>query len=98
MYSSFEAGGTHPTGMFSCYKKANKQECIPVGGVPVAAVAISEGGVCILLGGVSLRGVSLWTEFLTHSCENITFPQLLLRTVKNGYPNLLPPANEVAGR
>ena len=24
----------------------------------------------------------LWTEFLTHACENITFPQLLLRTVK----------------
>ena len=22
-----------------------------------------------------------WTEFLTHACENITFPQLLLRTV-----------------
>ena len=24
---------------------------------------------------------SLWTEFLTHACENITFPQILLRTV-----------------
>ena len=24
-----------------------------------------------------------WTEFLTHACENITFPQLLLRTVKS---------------
>ena len=23
----------------------------------------------------------LWTEFLTHTCENITFPQLLLRAV-----------------
>ena len=23
----------------------------------------------------------LWTEFLTHACENVTFPQLLLRTV-----------------
>ena len=23
----------------------------------------------------------LWIEFLTHTCENITFPQLLLRTV-----------------
>ena len=23
-----------------------------------------------------------WTEFLTHACENIIFPQLLLRTVK----------------
>ena len=27
----------------------------------------------------------LWTEFLTHAYENITFPQLLLRAVKNGY-------------
>ena len=25
----------------------------------------------------------VWTEFLTHACENITFPQLLLRTVIN---------------
>ena len=25
----------------------------------------------------------LWTEFLTHACENITFPQLLLLTVIN---------------
>ena len=24
----------------------------------------------------------LWSEFLTHACENITFPQLLLRAVK----------------
>ena len=24
----------------------------------------------------------LWTEFLTHACENITFPQLRYRTVK----------------
>ena len=40
------------------------------------------GGVCI--GGVCLGGVHLppWTEFLTHACENITFPQLLFRTVK----------------
>ena len=26
-------------------------------------------------------GTPLWTEFLTHACENITFPQLHLRTV-----------------
>ena len=26
--------------------------------------------------------VGVWTEFLTHACENITFLQLLLRTVK----------------
>ena len=26
-------------------------------------------------------GTLLWTEFLTHACEKITFPPLLLRTV-----------------
>ena len=26
-----------------------------------------------------------WTEFLTHACENITFPQLLLRAVTSVY-------------
>ena len=29
----------------------------------------------------------VWTEFLTHACENITFPQLLLRTVKMNTQN-----------
>ena len=37
-------------------------------------------------GGVYLVGCTPplppWTEFLTHACENITFPQLLLRMVK----------------
>ena len=39
------------------------------------------GGVCT--GGSAPGGVRLplWTEFLTYACENITFPQLLLRTV-----------------
>ena len=27
---------------------------------------------------------SLWTEGMTHACENITFPQLLLRAVIKG--------------
>ena len=43
------------------------------------------GGVCpegvSAQGGVCLGGVPLWTEFLTHACENMTFQQLLLRTV-----------------
>ena len=67
------------------------QECIPVGCVPSTAVAV-----CWMGGGVSVRGLSarwgvcpggvcqtspLWLEFLPHSCENITFPQLRLRTV-----------------
>ena len=35
--------------------------------------------------GVSARGdvhLPPWTEFLTHACENITFPQLPLQMVK----------------
>ena len=70
-----------------------QQECIPVGCVPSAAITIS-GGVCLGAqgrGGMCVSQQStgqtpppppLWTEFLTHACENITFPQLLLRTVK----------------
>ena len=27
-----------------------------------------------------------WKEFLTHACEDITFPELLLRSVMNGCP------------
>ena len=30
-------------------------------------------------------GIPPWTEFLTHACENITFPQLLLRTVTSSF-------------
>ena len=47
----------------------------------------AHGGVC--LGGVYPGGclpgevyTSPWTEFLTHTCENMTFPQLRLRRVK----------------
>ena len=50
-------------------KKTNKQECIPVGCVPSAAVAVCFGG-----GVYSPYGQ-------TDTCENIIFPQLLLRTV-----------------
>ena len=50
-----------------------KQECIPVGCVPSAAVA--SRGECVCLGGVHLP-----TCGQTDTCENITFPQLLLRT------------------
>ena len=45
------------------------------------------GGVCPGEGCVCLEGSytsPLWTEFLTHAYENITFPQLLLRTVMRG--------------
>ena len=70
-----------------------QQECIPVGCVPSAAITISGGGVCLGAqggGGICVSQQStgqtppppLWTEFLTRACESITFPQLLLRTVK----------------
>ena len=65
-------------------KPNDKQESIPVGCVPSAAVAVSGGGVCL---GVCPAGpgvhlpLPMWTEFLTHACENITLPQLRLRTV-----------------
>ena len=60
----------------------------------------SEGGVC--LGGVCLEGVCpggiytnphMYREFLTHACENFTFPQLRLRTVTSRlvHVNKFPP-------
>ena len=46
----------------------------------MSAVGCVPGGVC--LGGICLGGVHHpRTEFLTHACENITFPQLMLWTV-----------------
>ena len=63
-------------------------------GVGVCLGGGVQGGVClegVCLGGVKvgvcLGGVHLhpWTEFLTHAFENITFPQLLLRTVKREF-------------
>ena len=88
-----------------CYSKYNSiQECIPVGCIPSAAVAVffwgggclprgclpggglPGGGVC--LGGcLPRRGVHPLPPVdridtrLTHAWENITLPQLLLRTV-----------------
>ena len=40
-------------------------------------------GMC-MVGGVRAmhNPPPLWTEFLTHACENINFPQLLLWAVK----------------
>ena len=70
-----------------------KQECIPVGCVPSAAVAGGQGDVSAQ--GVSARHPPLWTEFLTHACENITFPQLRLRTVMTLHKTLHQKANIV---
>ena len=44
----------------------------------VCPVGLREG-VCVYVQGVFT--FPLWTEFLTHACGNITFPQPLLRTV-----------------
>ena len=51
--------------------------CLPRG-VSTRGVSAQEGEGVYIGGGVH----PLWTVFLTHACENITFPQLLLRTVK----------------
>ena len=64
---------------------AAEQECIPVGCVPSAAVAVLKGSVsgqgegCVCLP----RGMytSSTVNRITDSCKNITFPQLRLRTV-----------------
>ena len=74
----------------------NEQECIPVGCVPSAAGRLGgrvsvggcpPGGVCpggCLPGGVCLGGAHLPpVDRMSDACENITFPQLLLRTVMN---------------
>ena len=54
------------------------------GGVCPGGWCLPREGVCLacLPGGCLPRQTlpPLWTEFLTHACENITFPQLLLRT------------------
>ena len=69
--------------------------CLPrgdvcLGGVCLGGVSLPRGGVC-QVGYLPSWGCipacigadpHLWTEFLTRACENITFPQLLLRTVK----------------
>ena len=53
--------------------------CSVRGGVSVQGV--SAWGGLLSGGGEVHHPCPLWTEFLTHACENITFPQLLLRTV-----------------
>ena len=49
--------------------------------IPTVCCSDRLGGGCLVRGvfawGVCLGG---WTEFLTHACENIIFPQLLVRT------------------
>ena len=83
LHSSFSVStqSWHKTAMFWIARKKNQQtqECIPVGRVPFVAVAVSGWG-----GGCLPRGVYTFppVDRMTDACENITFPQLLLRTVK----------------
>ena len=68
-----------------------KQECIAEECVPSAALAVWGGclpGVVSTQGGVCLGGVHLPPRGQTDTCENITFPQLLLRTVNIAFPQL----------
>ena len=67
--------------LFSPFRNNYIQERIPVGCVSPASVAISGVGGCVCL---RVYTSPLWTEFLTHACENITFPQLLMRVVIKG--------------
>ena len=65
----------------------------PGGVCPWGRVSAQGRGVC--LGGVCQRNAGIhpppkWTEFLTHACENITFPQLLLRAVIINFAGNIP--------
>ena len=55
-------------------------------GVCVSGECVCRGGVCpgvcVSQHPMGQTPPPLWTGFLTHACENITFPQLLLRTVR----------------
>ena len=67
------------------------------GGIHAQRCACPEGGICAwggmhaweacVPGGACMP--PLWTEFLTHAYENITFPQLPLRAVIIMYHRLL---------
>ena len=68
-------GGCPPRGRVS-----TRRECLPRVFLPRVCMCVY---LCLCVLGVSAKGGvhPLWTEFSTHTCENITFPQLLLRMV-----------------
>ena len=71
-------GDVYPGGLFA------QGGCL-AGEVCPGGVYSKGGGGCVCLEGCLPPGVYttlLWTEFLTHVCENIVFLQLLLWTVK----------------
>ena len=82
-------GGYLPRGVCTCRRVYLPKGCVPARGfVPARGVCTCWGGGgcscpggCLPGGGVypSLywgRPLPLWTEFLTHACENITLLQL----------------------
>ena len=84
-----------PPWRFGAPPRGNPGSATAVGCVPSAAVVVSPATyappathaphhTCPLpCPSPTMHAATLWTEFLTHACENITFPQLLLRTVIN---------------
>ena len=58
-----------------CMGVSTRRGCLPRGCLPWGCLPILSRG-CLV-------DTPLWTEFLTHACGNITFPQLRLRTVMN---------------
>ena len=79
-------GGCLPRGMVSAQGVVSAHRgggwCLSGGVVSAQGGQVSaQRGVCLVCPGGCLPSLFLWTEFLTHACENITFPQLRLRTV-----------------
>ena len=68
-YVCLLGGGLSARGEGDCKWGVCLEGCLPGGG------SVCSGGYTPL--------PPLWTEFLTHACENITFPQLRLRAVIN---------------
>ena len=64
----------------------HSSRCAPSAAVGVWGSVCLGVCVCVCVGGCLPRDVCAhnppWTEFLTHTCENITFSQLLLQMVK----------------
>ena len=77
-----------------------KQECVPVGCIPSAAEAVEEGvstrgrvsaqGGCLTQCTLGYTPPPLWTEFLTHACENGNHHHVLIKRIK-GFLNAAVP-------
>ena len=66
-----QAGGTHPTGMHSCFIMILKQECIPVGCVPAARrlyARVCFPGGCLVQGWGGVPGPGGWCAWSGGAC------------------------------